>query len=688
LSKRIFPTLPTTCKKQQKTSIYTDNVSFFKKLSENLFPNRRKKINLSFQETFSLIKIYALGKIKPQFKAVLMVSIFLAAVQYFVLGTPLKNALSIVICVGAAILGLSFFLEGLFLGIMPLGEQCGMKLPSKIGAAGVTVFSIIVGITATLAEPAVAVLQQQGSVIPAWDAPLLYLLLNRGTSWLVAAIAIGVGLAVVLGVYRFMFGWAFKPPVFIIIPAIVAVSCIFDENPILRPLVNLAWDTGGAATGAVTVPIILALGLGVVKISGKSSNASGLGLVTLASALPVASVLFLAAMLGPKVPSPGDAMSFFSTDPEQRSKAVYVAGNSEELYNMAIMAVSSGDLSTEDFEICFPERQLGENQKIEETSIFAPQAFLKYAKSALFAVLPLGLVLIVAIGLIARDRIFNADIVALGILFASLGMFALNLGMTGGITVLSSQAGNSLKQTYTETLNENKTVTVHGVDENSLITVPGENGPETFIWVQWNNKPTLEKFVPQRLNGDSYTHIPIKDAMSSKFGIIGAYIIILVIVFFLGFFAIFAEPGLAVTAVTVEEMTTGTFKRSKLIAIAAMGVGGGMVIGFARVLFSNMLPAGGIHLSWILAPCYAIALILTIFAPEDFSSIAWDVAGIATGPITVPIIITTGLGLGNDSLRADGAFGIVATASVFPIIVILISGIIDKARSKRVLRNF
>jgi hypothetical protein len=61
------------------------------------------------------------------------------------------------------------------------------------------------------------------------------------------------------------------------------------------------------------------------------------------------------------------------------------------------------------------------------------------------------------------------------------------------------------------------------------------------------------------------------------------------------------------------------------------------------------------------------------------------VAGIATGPIAVPIIITTGLGLGLDSLRADGAFGIVATASVFPIIAILVSGIIDKAKSKRAI---
>jgi len=104
-------------------------------------------------------------------------------------------------------------------------------------------------------------------------------------------------------------------------------------------------------------------------------------------------------------------------------------------------------------------------------------------------------------------------------------------------------------------------------------------------------------------------------------------------------------------------------------------------------LFSNMLPSGGIHLSWILTPCYCLALFLTIFAPEDFSSIAWDTAGIATGPIAVPIMITAGLGLGRDSLRADGAFGIVATSSVLPIIAILVSGIIDKIKSERALRS-
>ncbi|MCL1836691.1 MAG: DUF1538 domain-containing protein [Treponema sp.] len=634
---------------------------------------------------FPLIGSYAMSKIKPQLRAVLLVSVFLAAVQVLVFKVPLQNALSIAVSVGAAILGLSFFLEGLFLGVMPLGEQCGMRLPAKIGAAGVAVFSIVIGIAATLAEPAIAVLQQQGSVIPAWNAPLLYLLLNRGTHWLVAAIATGVGISVVLGVFRFMFGWPFKPPVFIIIPVIVAVSCIFDRNPILRPLVNLAWDAGGAATGAVTVPIILALGLGVAKTGEKSSTNSGLGLVTLASALPVACVLFLAALLGPKVPQPSDAAAFFSGEPQQRAKAVYVAGGAGELVLLAEAAVHSGDLSYEEFFEFFPGQTLTMMLSDEARPIFSLHSLLDFFLAALYAVLPLALALVISITVFARERIHNADVAVLGIVFAALGMFALNLGMTGGITALSSQTGSTLKHSYSSTPHAEKIVMLTGVDTHSFITIPGEDGPETYIWIAGEKGPSPQKFIPQHLSDNTYFHVPVESPMFDDFGVTGSYLVILLIVFILGFLAIFAEPALVVTAAAVEEMTTGTFRRSKLVLIAAIGVGCGMAVGFGRVLFSNLLPSGGIHLTWLLAPCYTLALILTIFAPEDFSSIAWDVAGIATGPIAVPIMITTGLGLGRDSLRADGAFGIVALASVFPIIAILVSGIIDKVKSKRAI---
>jgi hypothetical protein len=105
----------------------------------------------------------------------------------------------------------------------------------------------------------------------------------------------------------------------------------------------------------------------------------------------------------------------------------------------------------------------------------------------------------------------------------------------------------------------------------------------------------------------------------------------------------------------------------------AFGVGLGLVAGFSRILFD-------IPLSWILGPPYAAALVLTWFSSEEFSAIAWDAAGVTTGPVTVPLVIATGLGLGAG---ASVSFGVVAAASVFPVLAVLVSGLINDARARR-----
>ena len=126
-------------------------------------------------------------------------------------------------------------------------------------------------------------------------------------------------------------------------------------------------------------------------------------------------------------------------------------------------------------------------------------------------------------------------------------------------------------------------------------------------------------------------------------------------------------------------MTTGIYKKTTLISMVAIGVGFGMTAGFARILFN--LP-----LAWILAVAYLLALILTSFSSEEFAAIAWDSAGVTTGPVTVPLVIATGLGIGRESGATGGAFGIVATASVFPILAVLISGILNRIKAKKSIR--
>ncbi|MDR2431439.1 MAG: DUF1538 domain-containing protein, partial [Candidatus Margulisbacteria bacterium] len=387
--------------------------------SEILPKNRSWQI--SWRQASTLVASYASAKIGAQLKAVAFVVIYLFLAQTFILRVPVEHSLLVALGVGATVLGLAFFLEGLFLGVMPLGEQCGLRLPQKVGVWGVAVFAIVIGVTATIAEPAIGFLKIQGRAVEAWNAPLLYLLLNRGANWLVLAIAAGVGLAVLLGMFRFIYGWAFKPAVYLSMPLLLLLGFFLEQNPILRPVANLAWDTGGVTTGPVTVPLIIALGIGVSKIaSAKKTGSSGLGVVTLASALPILTVFILAVCLLGKVPNVSSAPAFFSASPEVRAKAEYVAGGRNALLDLAGAAARKGAISQMELKANFPDAALPAALPAANQTGDLSQ-MLTALKSSLLTVLPLALVLIAAIWFIVRERIREADITALGIVFTILG---------------------------------------------------------------------------------------------------------------------------------------------------------------------------------------------------------------------------------------------------------------------------
>jgi hypothetical protein len=97
-----------------------------------------------------------------------------------------------------------------------------------------------------------------------------------------------------------------------------------------------------------------------------------------------------------------------------------------------------------------------------------------------------------------------------------------------------------------------------------------------------------------------------------------------------------------------------------------------MMAGFGRILF-------GWPLTPMLCGGYALALALTAFSTEDITAIAWDSAGVTTGPITVPLVIAAGLGIGK-AAGASEAFGVVTMASLCPIVAVLLSGLWVAAR--------
>lgn len=138
----------------------------------------------------------------------------------------------------------------------------------------------------------------------------------------------------------------------------------------------------------------------------------------------------------------------------------------------------------------------------------------------------------------------------------------------------------------------------------------------------------------------------------------------------LGYVATICEPAFNTLALQVEEMTVGAIKRKLLIHIVSLGVGVGAGLGVVK-LFLN-LPLG-----YFIIPLYVLTGILSIYAGGEFASIAWDAGACTTGAITVPLIIALGLGLGN-FLKAIEGFGIIALATVLPILSVLALGIYAK----------
>ncbi|KAJ1488869.1 hypothetical protein T484DRAFT_1781839 [Baffinella frigidus] len=97
-----------------------------------------------------------------------------------------------------------------------------------------------------------------------------------------------------------------------------------------------------------------------------------------------------------------------------------------------------------------------------------------------------------------------------------------------------------------------------------------------------------------------------------------------------------------------------------LVYSVCFGVGVGMTVGSTKILFK----AG---LIWFILFKYAVALALTAFTKEDFINIAWDSAGVTTGPVTVPFVLSIGVGC-SKAVKASEGFGILACASVWPIV--------------------
>ena len=148
--------------------------------------------------------------------------------------------------------------------------------------------------------------------------------------------------------------------------------------------------------------------------------------------------------------------------------------------------------------------------------------------------------------------------------------------------------------------------------------------------------------------------------------------IIILISFIMGFIITISEPDLQVLAQQVPSIPNLV-----LILSVALGVGIFLVIALLRMLL-------GIPLSYLLVFFYGIIFLLTCFVPGDFLSVAFDSGGVTTGPMTVPFIMSFGIGIAairSDRHAEDDSFGLVSLCSIGPILSVLVLGMIFKPES-------
>ncbi|NBJ70056.1 MULTISPECIES: DUF1538 domain-containing protein [Clostridia] len=212
--------------------------------------------------------------------ALLPLIILFAIFQLFFLKLSLRKLLDIAIGILLTFLGLSFFLQGVHIGFLPIGEQIGKSL----GAINYTWILIpigfVLGFFATYAEPAVRVLIQQVERASSGYIPEKVLLYT---------VSIGVGLSVALSMIRILAGFSIW---FFILPGYILALIMVKYSS--KTFTSIAFDSGGVATGPMTATFILAMFVGIASVTeGRDPLLDGFGMVALVALAPILSVLTL-----------------------------------------------------------------------------------------------------------------------------------------------------------------------------------------------------------------------------------------------------------------------------------------------------------------------------------------------------------------------------------------------------------
>jgi hypothetical protein len=223
-------------------------------------------------------------------RAIVPLVIFLLIVLKIVLREKVRNAFIVGYGIALAVIGMGVFNVGLSYGLAKLGDQSGGLVPAAfatienvpesplyfygLGLMIAILFAWILGFGATLAEPALNAL---GMTVQN---------LTNGAfkkSLLMYSVSFGVATGIAIGVCKLIFGFELA---YLLIPGYIFLGVLSSIST--EEFVNVGWDSAGVTTGPVTVPLVLAMGLGFGNAMGVIE---GFGILSMASLCPIISVL-------------------------------------------------------------------------------------------------------------------------------------------------------------------------------------------------------------------------------------------------------------------------------------------------------------------------------------------------------------------------------------------------------------
>jgi len=230
-----------------------------------------------------------LKKLKEALKDLLPIVLVIAFFQVIVLKQPLPQMGEVLFGALLVVVGLSLFVQGLEMGLFPIGEAMAQALARKGSLFWLLSFAFALGFSTTVAEPALiavaaeaaAIAGQGGLIDPSQESLRQYALGLR------LSVAFSVGLAILIGVMRILRGW---PIHYLIIGGYAIVMLMTIIAP--EEIIGIAYDAGGVTTSTITVPLVAALGVGLASsIRGRSPLIDGFGLIAFASLLPMIFVM-------------------------------------------------------------------------------------------------------------------------------------------------------------------------------------------------------------------------------------------------------------------------------------------------------------------------------------------------------------------------------------------------------------